>query len=176
MTDRQKRPSDGSPSRPPVRLTAAPMLNRALRDGGIFAGAVAVIGGIVGLLVAGMPGLWGGLLGGVLSAVFLALTAVSILVGGRLARGDLTSPVFFGVVIGTWFVKLVVFVLLTLLLRTQSWIDGRVYFVVVIVVVLGSLVLDLVAFARTRVPYASDVTLPGEDAKRVDDSDADGRS
>jgi hypothetical protein len=152
------------------------MLKRALRDGAIFAGAVTVIGGLAGLLIAGAPGLWGGVLGGVLSAVFLGITAVSILVGGRLAKGDLTSPVFFGTVIGTYFVKLVIFVVLTLLLRTQSWIDGRVYFTVVIIVVLGSLVLDLVAFARTRVPYASDVTLPGEEPEGLDERGTNGRS
>jgi hypothetical protein len=155
-----------NPSDPPaaqgVRLTAAPMLAMALRYGAMFAGAVAIVGGLIGLLVAGLPGLWGGLLGAVIAAVFLALTAVSILVGGRLAKGDLTSPVFFGTVIGTWFVKLVLFVVLALWLRTQTWLDGRVFFVVVLIAVIGSLALDLVAFARARVPYVSDVTLPGE--------------
>jgi hypothetical protein len=32
----------------------------------------------------------------------------------------------------------------------------------VIIVVIGSLVLDVVAFQRARVPYVSDVTLPGD--------------
>jgi hypothetical protein len=146
----------------PVRLSAAPMLAMALRYGAMFAGAVAIVGGIVGLLVAGLPGLWGGLLGAVIAAVFLAITAVSILVGGRLAKGDMTSPVFFGTVIGTWFVKLVLFVVLALWLRTQTWLDGRVFFFVVLIAVIGSLALDLVAFARARVPYVSDVVLPGE--------------
>ncbi|QDZ16545.1 hypothetical protein [Humibacter ginsenosidimutans] len=173
MTDR---PNGARNPRTKTRLSAAPMLKRALRDGAIFAAVVTVVGAVVGMLVAGLPGLWGGVLGGILSAVFLGITAVSILIGGRLAKGDLTSPVFFGTVIGTYFVKLVIFVVLTLLLRSQSWIDGRVYFVVVIIVVLGSLVLDLVAFARTRVPYASDVTLPGEEERGLDERDPEDRS
>ncbi len=162
MTDPTGTTGAGPAARRSARLTAAPMLTRALRDGTVFAGSVAVVGAIVGVLVAGLPGLWGGLLGGALSAVFLGLTATSILVGGRAAGGDLTSPVFFGVVLGTWVIKLLLFVVLSLWLRTQEWLDGRVFFIVVIVAVLGSLVLDLVAFARTRIPYASDVMLPGE--------------
>jgi hypothetical protein len=145
------------------------MLIRALRDGTIFALAVAVIGGIVGWLVAGAPGLFGGLLGAALAAVFLGLTAVSILVGGRAAQGDLTSPVFFGVVLGTWVLKILLFVVFAFWLRAQSWIDGRVFFAVVIIAVIGSLVLDLLAFIRTRVPYVSDVELPGDDRSDKDD-------
>jgi hypothetical protein len=167
MTDRT--PGRGATGRTKVRLSAAPMLIRALRDGVIFAVAVAVIGGIVGWLVAGAPGLFGGLLGAALAAVFLGLTAVSILVGGRAAGGDLTSPVFFGVVLGTWVIKILLFVVLAFWLRAQSWLDGTVFFVVVIIAVIGSLVLDLLAFIRTRVPYVSDVTLPGEEDRSADD-------
>ena len=47
-------------------------------------------------------------------------------------------------------------------LRGQAWLDPTVFFVTVIVAVIGSLVLDSVAVARTRVPYVSDVELPGE--------------
>jgi hypothetical protein len=148
--------------RAPVRLSAAPMLTRALRDGAIFALIVAIVGSVIGYLVAGMPGLLGALVGAALAAVFLGLTATSILVGGHLAKGDMTSPAFFGTVLGTWFVKLVLFVVLALWLRAQDWLDGRVFFFAVLAAVIGSLVLDLVAFARTRVPYV-DVTLPGED-------------
>ena len=143
-------------------MTVAPILYRALRDGAIFAAVVAVVAGVVGLLVSGVPGLIGGLLGAALSFVYLGLTAVSFLVAGRVTRNDVTSPLFFGIILGVWVLKLVLFVVLALWLRGQTWLDPTVFFVTVIVAVIGSLVIDSVAVARTRVPYVSDVELPGE--------------
>jgi hypothetical protein len=139
----------------------APVLKLALRYGAIFAAAVAVVAGGIGYLVAGGPGLVGGLLGAALSAVFLGLTAVSMLVAGRVAKGDSTHPVFFGIVIGVWLLKLVVFIIVEVLLRGQPWFDPLVFFLSIVVVVIGSLALDGVAMYRARVPYV-DVALPGE--------------
>jgi hypothetical protein len=90
------------------------------------------------------------------------MTAMSMLVAGRVTKGDLGSPVFFGIVLGVWMLKLVVFVVFAIWLRGQGWVDPTVFFVTVIIVVIGSLVLDVVAFQRARVPYVSDVTLPGD--------------
>lgn len=142
-------------------MTMAPVLRLALRYGAIFAVAVAIVAGTIGFLVAGAPGLVGGLLGAALAAVFLGLTAASMLVAGRVARGDSTSPVFFGIVIGTWLLKLIVFIVVEVLLRGQPWFDPFVFFAAVVVVVIGSLVLDAVAMYRARMPYV-DVSLPGE--------------
>ena len=142
-------------------MTMAPVLRLALRYGAIFAVAVAIVAGTIGYLVAGAPGLVGGLLGAALAAVFLGLTAASMLVAGRVARGDGTSPIFFGIVIGTWLLKLIVFIVVEVLLRGQPWFDPFVFFAAVVVVVIGSLVLDAVAMYRARMPYV-DVSLPGE--------------
>ena len=148
-------------------MSVAPLLIRALRDGGIFAALVGVVAGVIGWLVAGAPGLVAGLLGAVGAAVFMGLTAVSILVAGRAAKGDLTSPVFFGIVLGAWVLKLLVFAVVVIPLRSATWLDPVVFFWAIIVAVLGSLVVDALAFARTRVPYASDVHLPeGGDGAR----------
>jgi hypothetical protein len=139
-----------------------PVLTRALRYGAVFAVAVAIVAGSIGLLVAGAPGLIGGLLGAALAAVFLGLTAVSFLIAGRVAKGDSTNPVFFGIVVGVWLLKLIVFIVVEVLLRGQPWFNPWVFFCAVVVVVIGSLVLDAVAMYRARVPYV-DVTLPGQD-------------
>jgi hypothetical protein len=141
--------------------TVAPILIRALRDGGILAGVVALGAALVGWFVAGTPGLLGGLFGAALSAVFLGLTALSMLIAGRVVAGDLGSPVFFGIVLGAWLLKLVLVLLLAVWLRTQPWLDPVVFFVTVVIVVIGSLIVDLFAFSRSRVPYVSDVELPG---------------
>jgi amino acid transporter len=149
-------------------LTAVPLLVRSLRYGGAFALAVAVIGGGVGFAVAGGRGLAAALLGAALAAVFLGLTALSIIVAARATAGDPGSPVFFGVVLGVWFLKLLIFLGVVIWLRSQTWLDPWVFFITVIVAVLGSLVLDVVAYQRTRTPYV-DVALPGEGG------DADGK-
>jgi hypothetical protein len=142
-------------------VTMAPVLKLALRYGAIFAVAVAIVAGSIGFLVAGLPGLIGGLLGAALAAIFLGLTAASFLIAGRVTKGDSTSPVFFGIVIGVWLLKLVVFIVVEVLLRGQAWFNPFVFFGAVVVVVIGSLVLDAVAMYRARMPYV-DVSLPGE--------------
>jgi hypothetical protein len=147
-------------------MSVTPLLTRALRYGGIVAGVVAAGAALIGLAVAGVPGLLGGLVGAAMSAVYLGLTAVSMLVGGRAARGDGTSPVFFGVVIGFWLLKLVVFVIAAVWLRGQDWMNPAVFAGTVIVAVLGSLAADVVAFLTARIPYVSDVRLPGEDESK----------
>ncbi|MEP6842744.1 MAG: hypothetical protein ABJA11_04435 [Pseudolysinimonas sp.] len=143
-------------------MSVTPILTRALRYGGILALAVAVVAGSIGLLVAGVPGLLGGLFGAVLAAVFLGLTAGSMLFAGWVAKGDTTGPTFFGIVLGVWFLKLLVFVVAAILLGRLEWVDPYVFFFSVIAAVIGSLVADIVAFLRARVPYVSDVVLPGE--------------
>lgn len=142
-------------------MTMAPVLRLALRYGAVLAVAVALGAGSIGWLVAGGPGLIGGLLGAGLAGVFLGLTAVSFLIAGRVAKGDSTSPAFFGIVVGVWLLKLVVFVVVEVLLRGQPWFNPLVFFFAVVVVVIGSLVLDAIAMYRARVPYV-DVSLPGE--------------
>jgi hypothetical protein len=143
-------------------VSVTPILTRALRYGAILALAVALVAGVIGLVVAGVPGLLGGLFGALLAAIFLGLTAGSMLFAGRIAKGDTTGPTFFGIVLGAWFLKLVVFVIVAILFGRLHWVDPYVFFFSVIAAVIGSLIADVVAFARARVPYVSDVALPGE--------------
>jgi hypothetical protein len=140
-------------------------MTRALRYGAIVAVAVAVVAGTIGWFTSGLPGLLGGLFGAALSAVFLGLTAVSILVAGRVTRGDATNPVFFAIVLGVWVLKFVVFVVAAILIRAWDAVDPVVFFWAVIAAVVGTLGGDVVAMARTRVPYVSDVQLPGDPAR-----------
>jgi hypothetical protein len=140
-----------------------PILTTALRWGALFAAGLAVVAGGVGLLVAGTPGLWAGLLGSLLAFAFLALTAGSMLLGRRLTADDPNSPIFYGVVLGVWMLKLIVFFLFMYWLRDQPWLDAWVFFLTVIAAVLGSLVVDALAFLKTRVPI--DVALPDAEKK-----------
>lgn len=143
-------------------MTVTPLLRRSLAYGGIAAVVVAVAAAILGLLVAGGPGLAGALAGAVLAAIFLGLTAVSILLAGRVTGGDLTNPAFLGIVLGVWTLKLILFFVLSLWLRGQEWIDPGAFGFTAIAAVAVSLVADVVAFQRSRIPI--DVALPDDDA------------
>jgi hypothetical protein len=147
-------------------VTAAPVLNRALIYGGIVAVAVAAIAGTIGWVTSGLPGLLGGLFGAALAAVFLGLTAISMLIAGRVTKGDPGNPLYFGIVLGAWLFKLVAFVIAAILMRAWDAVDPVVFFWAVIAAVIGTLIADVVAIARTRMPYVSDVKLPGESATR----------
>jgi hypothetical protein len=147
-------------------VSVAPILIRSLRYGAIVSVVIGVAAGIIGYLVSGVPGLLGALVGVLLSALFMGLTAVSMLIGGRAARGDATNPVFFAVVLGALGLKLVLFLVFVLWLRTQTWLDAGVFGITAIATVIGSLAGDVLAFARTRMPYVTDVRLPGEDAPK----------
>ena len=142
-------------------MTVRPLLVRSLRYGAVLTAIVALGGGLLGFLAAGTPGLAGGLLGGALAGLFLGLTALSILLAGRVSNGDLTSPAFLGVVLGVWTLKLILFFVFSLWLRTQDWNDPGAFGFTAIGAVLGLLVADVVAFQRSRVPL--DVALPGDD-------------
>jgi hypothetical protein len=126
----------------------------------IVIGILAVGGAVVGYLVAGVSGLVSGLLGAAMWLVFLALTAVSIQLATRATKDDPGSAVFFVIVLGSWVLKLVLFVVLSVWLRSQSWLDPAVFFTTVIIAVIGSLVFDVIAFQRARLPYVGDVELP----------------
>ncbi len=145
--------------------SANPIMTTSLRWGGLFALGLAIVAGTIGYLVAGLPGLWGGLLGAGLAFLFLGLTAASILLGQRLTADDPGSPLFFGVVLGAWLLKLIVFFIFMFWLRGQTWLDPWVFFLSVIAAVLGSLIVDVLAFQRSRMPYV-DVALPGDDEKQ----------
>ena len=143
-------------------MSAVPILKRILAYGGILAIAIAVVGSVIGLIVAGGVGLVSALIGTVTAVFFLGITAASIVVATRVAKGDLLSVAFFGIVMGAWLLKLVVFIVLIVLLKDQPWIQTQVLFLTAVVAVIGTLVVDVTVIARSRLPYVSDIALPAE--------------
>lgn len=144
----------------PSPVSSTPVLRTALTWGGIVAGALAVIGAIIGFAVGGGEGIASALAGVLVGAFFSAVTAASILIANRWFGDPLYVPIFFGIVLGGWIVKLVLFIVALLILRNQPWIDPMVFFVALVASVLGSLIVDAVVLVRMRIPHASDVTLP----------------
>lgn len=138
-----------------------PLFRRILVQGAVLALGLAVVGGVVGFLVAGGPGLAGGLIGAVMSVVFCGLTAVSILLAIRFSGGQMISGAFFGTIMGMFLVKFVLFIVVLVLLKDRDWVSTPVLAIAIIVGVIGSLVIDVTVIAKGRVPI--DVPLPGSD-------------
>ncbi len=137
--------------------SSQPILLRAVRLGVIAGLAQLVVMSIVGWLVDGQTGLFGALVGSALSIVFLSLTAASIAVANLFIKNDLYVVMFFVVVLGTWLIKFVAFIVAALLLRDQPWLNPTVLFVSIIVGVIISLIIDMLVVAKSRLPYVSDV-------------------
>ncbi len=154
------------PARDYRRPSSTPVFQSVLRWGLVLAAAIAVVGGVVGFLAAGTPGLVSALIGALIGGLFLAVTAASILFANRLSKGDMLHPAYFGIILGAWLIKFVLFLVIVFLLREQPWIDGTVLFLTLVAGVLGTLAIDVIVVARSRIPYASDVTLPGEGGGR----------
>ena len=149
-------------------MKTATILARALVYGGILTVAIAVVGSIVGYLVAGGPGLVSALIGAGLTALFMGFTALSIVLAARVTKGEASSTLFFGIVLGVWLLKFVVFIVILVLLRNQPFIEPLILFFSILVAVIGSLVVDVVAYIGARVPYVGDVELPSNQHGKFD--------
>jgi hypothetical protein len=63
-------------------------------------------------------------------------------------------------------VKFVVFLAVVFWLGDQEWLDRTALFLTIVAAVVAGLVTDLAVVAKSRMPYVSDVTLPGEDSQK----------
>jgi len=146
-----------TPRRP---LSSTPVLRTVLVWGGIVTAVLLVVGAVAGFAAGGAAGLGSALAGVAVSAVFLAVTAISILVANRWYGDPLYVPIFFGIVLGGWLLKLILFIVAIAVLRGQDWVDLFVFYIALVVSVIASLAVDVVVLLRMRIPSASDVTLP----------------
>ena len=114
--------------------TIAELFKQVFIRGSLLVAAIAVIGSVVGFLVAGMPGLVSALIGAGLTLLFVTL-------GG-----------FFGVVLGGWVLKLVGFIVLIGALKGADFISGPVLFFTLVASILGTLAIDSVLVLKARIP------------------------
>ena len=141
-------------------MTVAEILGRALRWQAVLTAVVVVVGGVLAWFIAELPGVIGVVLGGLLAVVFMGMTGVSILIGNRVTKGQPGDALgFFAIVLGGWLAKFVVFLIVGLALRGADWLVPQAFGITAIVVVVGSLVIDGIAVARSRMPPI-DVQLP----------------
>lgn len=123
---------------------------KVLKLGSLLILSIAVLGSAIGFLAAGLPGLFGALAGATIALIFVSLTALSVLVGSKLSLGG-----FYGVVLGGWILKLVFFVLAISILKSVQGLNGVAVFATLVASVLGSLVVDALVVAKSKIPVVS---------------------
>jgi hypothetical protein len=138
------------------------VVKKAFFTGLVMTSLVAFVAAIWGALVADIEGVWAALVGAGIAFGLLGLTPLSILWGFKLGKGDILSPGFFASVLGTWLIKFVVFLAAVFWLGDQTWLERTTLFLTIVAALLVGLVVDLVVVARSRMPYVSDVDLPGD--------------
>ncbi len=120
---------------------------KALKLSALLVVSVAVICSIIGSLVVGIDGLWTALIGAAIALVFTSLTVLSVLFGARLPLGG-----FYGLVLGGWLLKIVLFALLMAALQRMDFIHGPTLFFAIVLSVLGGLGIDSWVVLRSRIP------------------------
>jgi len=146
-------------------MTVSQIAKRALLAGVVVTAIIAIVAATAGALISDLAGMLGAFVGAALGFALLGLTPLSIMWGFKLGKGDVLSPGFFSAVLGTWLLKFVVFLAAVFWLGDQEWLDRTVLFVTIVASVIATLVTDLVVVAKSRMPYVSDVTLPGDKPK-----------
>lgn len=137
----------------------ASVLTRALVFGGVLTVGLALVGALVGYLVAGRSGLISALLGTSLTAVFMGFSTLSVFAADRISKRRGTNSGYFGIVLGMSLLKFPVFIAVLVLVRGQQWLNPYVFFFALVAAVIGSLITDIVALAGARVPYVGDIDL-----------------
>ncbi|GHD43170.1 hypothetical protein D9V29_00240 [Mycetocola manganoxydans] len=145
-------------------MTANKIFRAALIWGGILAVLIGVVGGFIGYTVDGTVGLTSALIGAVVGAAFLSITAGSILFANRYSESEMFVTIFFGVVLGGWLLKFVLFLVLAISLRDQPWINPLILFVSVIAAAVATLIVDAIIVMKGRVAYVAPVE-PSESAE-----------
>lgn len=149
-----------------------PVFARVLTVGAVVTGVLAVVGAIVGFAVAGVPGLLSVLAGVVLAAVFLGITAGSILFANRWIGDPLYPTLFFSIVLGGWLLKFVLFFVVMLVLNGQPWLVKVPFFVALVVSVIATLVMDVVIMSKMRIPVQVDLPETDPETDPEDDETA----
>jgi hypothetical protein len=121
-----------------------------LKQGTLLAAAIAALGAGMGFLIAGENGTNSALIGALVAFLFNGFTAFTVWLGGKLPLGG-----FFGLVLGGWLVKIVLFMVAMMWLKTLDWIHGPTLFFAIVASILGGLTIDALAVNRARLTFGS---------------------
>ncbi len=123
------------------------LYKRALGLSGILVLVIGVFGSGLGFLFTGLPGVMSALIGSLVSLGFSALTIMSIWFGSKLPLAG-----FYGLVLGGWLVKVLLFAIVLASLQDADFISGPVFFFAVVTSVLGGLAIDSWVVLKGRLP------------------------
>lgn len=125
----------------------AAMFKKVLGWGALLIAGIAVVASLLGWALAGTNGLISALIGAAIAFAFVSLTALSVWLGGRLNLGG-----FYGVVLGGWVLKVLIFLIIVGVLRHAEFINGPTLFFTLVASILGSLGIDSWVFLKARLP------------------------
>jgi hypothetical protein len=133
-----------------VENSSAQVFKKALVLSAALVLVVLVAGSIAGLLLAGGDGFATAVVGSLIAFIFTGLTAVSIWLGAKLPLAG-----FYGLVLGGWLVKLVLFAIGLGALQSAEFVHGPTLFFTIVASVLGGLAIDSWVVLRTKVATIS---------------------
>ncbi|MFH5824081.1 hypothetical protein [Georgenia sp. AZ-5] len=132
-----------------------------LRNLTILVLALGAVGAGVGYLLAGTPGVWGALMAAGIAALFMIGTVVTMLV-----TADKPVHVASAAGVGGWVVKMLLLFGVLLLVRGRDFYSPGVFFVVLVLAIVGSFAIEAVAVLRARVPNVEPADgAPGDGAR-----------
>ena len=126
------------------------VFTKVLKLGSLLIATIAVLGSVIGFLAAGLPGLFGALAGAAIALIFVSLTALSVLLGSKLSLGG-----FYGVVLGGWLLKMVLFMVAISVLKGIEGLNGVAVFGTLVASILGSLAVDGFVVTKSKIPAVS---------------------
>lgn len=142
------------------------MYEHILRRLAVLVGVLIALGATVGYLLAGAPGVWGALMAAGIAALFMVGTVVTMMI-----TADQPLPIATAAGVGGWGIKTILLVGVLVLVRGRDFYSPGVFFVVLVLAIIGSLVIEMTQVLRARVPnvepgsHAPDARDPGaEDA------------
>jgi hypothetical protein len=127
--------------------TSKQLFRKVLIQSTFLTASIALLSSILGVWLAGQPGLVSGLIGASMTLIFSSLTVLSVWFGGRLSLGG-----FFGVVLGGWVLKLIIFIASVAMLKGAEFINGPVLFFSLVASILSTLTLEALTVLRSRIP------------------------
>lgn len=134
--------------------TTTAILRKAVIYALIVALVIGVVGGLVGYAVAGMDGLLSALVGTAVAVIFAVITAISIMVA---VKKPIT--VFFGIVLGAWLAKIIVFIALLALVTSLDFVQPVVLFLSMVAAIVGTLAVDVIVVLTARQGYVDPAVL-----------------
>lgn len=127
-------------------MTKQQVFNRALMLNLAVGIAIALIGSLLAFLLVDAQAIFGALIGAGIAFSFGLLTLLSIQFGGRLPIGG-----FYGVVLGGWLIKVLLFAILIGSLQDAEWLHGPTFFFALVAAVMANLAVDSWVVLKGRI-------------------------